>query len=363
MSSCLCTFDAIISAVGSTQAPYHVAEADLANDPTTRCLLRLQIAASLDKILEGQLKFKKHKPAKTGKRKATQTGDEQEEEEEGQPGPCSTSAAGGTAAVGTGAAASKSAPAAPHDIDYGTGVRLFKHVKRGLPAIECIVRTSGVPQDRVTPGDLLEGIRAKRARQEAWEAALCAVAGPAAAMKAVAAGAATAAGTVGAQDTAGGNTPSGADAAALEARAKKEAKRARKAAKEALKALSVEGAEVERSAAAAAARTAAGVGLTLPGEAGKVKDSGTLEAGVQGSAQGAVQRAAEAGDGVAGAVDAGGVSGSGDASAPAAKKKKKKKAKARKLVPAPGTVVEAKAWVPFEVRTAKLLGLQAPVTA
>jgi hypothetical protein len=50
---------------------------------------------------------------------------------------------------------------------------------------------------------------------------------------------------------------------------------------------------------------------------------------------------------------AGGVGGDSGS----AKKKKKKKKKARKAVPAEGVVMEARTFVPYDQRTAKLLGL------
>mmetsp|Transcript_28801 Transcript_28801/g.73429 ORF Transcript_28801/g.73429 Transcript_28801/m.73429 type:complete len:361 (-) Transcript_28801:460-1542(-) len=258
-----------------------------------------KIGAALDKILDESLKFKTPKAAKSKSKKQKGKHDSCGG---GSDGDASYGEAGSTARDGgpsTSGRQQEQDPNAQH-LDLGVGIRLFRRTRAGLPVLErteAYYRLSGGP--RIKAADLLEAVRVKRARLDAADAA--------------------------APDEAGADAEAGGGSA--DKRARKEAKAARKAEKAARKAreaalavMAMDGAAIAAGAQAAAVAEAARSGLVMP--------QPLVAAGPEGDGAGS-------------------------------SKKKSKQSKAAKLVPAPGTVVEAKAWVPYEERTATLLGIKA----
>jgi hypothetical protein len=132
-----------------------------------------------------------------------------------------------------------------------------------------------------------------------------------------------------------------------EAGSKKHDKRMKKA----MSALAVEGSDLIRAAAAAQQAAATGAaGNATPAGEGEGAGQGTGNGGNESAKTVAVDSSSQ------GVGMQEGQGGAAEESEPASQKKKKKKKKAAQKVKQEGVVLEAKPWVPYESRTAVLLG-------
>lgn len=187
---------------------------------------------------------------------------------------------------------------------------------------------------RMKAGDLLEAAaRAKRARLEAADAAW-----------ATATGCGTSPGPPSEcepkKSGGGSEGQHGKDVRSAAKAAKKAERRAQRAREDALAVMAIDGGQLQREAQAAAEAAAARAGLVMTQPVSA--PAGEPGAGAGEGNKGGVQEKASAS-----CKGKDGKDGKGS-----------KKGQAPKLVPAPGLVVEAKPWVPYETRTAVLLGIK-----